>query len=223
MRLKTVLTNLSLPPGAAYANTLQACRNPLRQRLLQPDLRQRLADHDPTAGIVSAYATSPPDDPLAGMIAADMASLLPDDYLVKVDRASMACGLEVRPPLLDHELLELSARIPSRWKVHRGETKWVFKQAGRDRLPALIQKRPKQGFEIPVDVWLRGPLRSRFENDVLGSTGPLDGLIDRRVASELFRRHQSGLGQHGQILWALLMLGAWAGRYLRVANRNDFP
>src|SRR5207253_2795108 len=82
------------------------------------------------------HAAAPAADPLAGMIAADVATLLPDDYLVKVDRASMANGLEVRPPLLDHELLELTARLPSRWKVRNGETKWLFKQAYQDRLPA---------------------------------------------------------------------------------------
>jgi asparagine synthase (glutamine-hydrolysing) len=111
-------------------------------------------------------------------------------------------------------LLELSARIPSRWKVHGGETKWVLKQACRQRLPPAIQRRGKQGFEIPVDAWLRGPLRKRFQDTVLRTHNPLDGLIDRRVAEQLFRKHQNGLGRHGQVLWGLLVLGAWADRYL---------
>ena len=88
--------------------------------------------------------------PLAGMITADVATILPDDFLVKVDRASMAHGLEVRPPLVDHELLELAARIPSRWKVHHGQTKWILKQAARESLPESILRRRKQGFEIPI-------------------------------------------------------------------------
>src|SRR5204862_7531344 len=116
-----------------------------------PTLTAGLDGHDPARIVRDHYADAPPGDALGGMIAADVATLLPDDYLVKVDRASMANGLEVRPPLLDHELLELAARIPSRWKVHRGETKWLLKQACRDRLPAAIQRRPKQGFAIPVD------------------------------------------------------------------------
>ena len=69
------------------------------------------------------------------MIAADVATLLPDDFLVKVDRASMAHGLEARPPLLDHELLELAARIPSRFKIQEGQTKWLFKEAFSERCP----------------------------------------------------------------------------------------
>ena len=212
LRLKTLLTNLSLAPGTAYANTLQSCRLPLRRHLLHADVVAQLDGHDPAARVAAAFGTS--GDPLANMIAADVGTLLPDDYLVKVDRASMACGLEVRPPLLDHELLELSARIPSRLKIRRGQTKWILKEAFRDRLPESTLRRPKQGFEIPVNAWLRGPLRSRFRDEILGSGSRLEGLIDRGVASELFRRHESGRGQHGQTLWALLVLSAWARRYL---------
>jgi asparagine synthase (glutamine-hydrolysing) len=213
LRLKTFLTNLSLAPGPAYANTLQVCRAPLRRRLLHPDVLGHLNGHDPGAGVTDAFHTASPGDCLGGMISADLATLLPDDYLVKVDRASMACGLEVRPPLLDHELLELAARIPSHWKVHKGQTKWILKKAYEDRLPPEILRRPKQGFEMPIDLWLRGPLRQRFQESVLAAGAPCAELIDRRVAAELFGQHQRGLGQHGGVLWALLVLDAWAHRY----------
>jgi asparagine synthase (glutamine-hydrolysing) len=101
----------------------------MRRRLMNPDLVVGLNGHDPSRIIREAYQTAPSRDALSGMIAADLAMLLPDDFLVKVDRASMANGLEVRPPLLDHELLELAAGIPSEWKIHRGEAKWVLKEA----------------------------------------------------------------------------------------------
>src|SRR5262249_59722532 len=133
--------NRPLREAPAYATSLQTGRPPLRRRLLAPDLAAGLNGHRPEAPVCAGYAVAPAGDALAGMIAADVATLLPDDYLVKVDRASMAHGLELRPPLLDHELLELAARIPSRWKVHRGETKWIFKQAIRDRLPADVLER----------------------------------------------------------------------------------
>src|SRR5262249_48907169 len=123
LRAKTRLTNLSLEAGAAYANTLALSRMPGRRRLLSADAASGLNGHRPEDVIDAAYGEPPPGDPLSGMIAADVATLLPDGFLVKVDRASMANGLEVRPPLLDHELLELAARIPSRWKVHEGQTK----------------------------------------------------------------------------------------------------
>jgi asparagine synthase (glutamine-hydrolysing) len=120
LRAKTLLTNLSLDPASAYANTLSLCRLPLRRRLVAPDLAAEMNGHDPEEIVRQGYATAPAGDPLGGMIAGDVATLLPDDYLVKVDRASMAHGLEVRPPLLDHELLQLAARIPSPWKIRKG-------------------------------------------------------------------------------------------------------
>jgi asparagine synthase (glutamine-hydrolysing) len=215
LRAKTRLTNLSLSPEAAYANTLSICRLPLRQRLLAPDVIRQLNGHDPQQIVREHYALADRADPLAGMIAADVGVLLPDDFLTKVDRASMAFGLEVRPPLVDHELLELAAGIPSDLKVRQGETKWLFKRTYAERLPASVTGRPKQGFEIPVDQWLRGPLRGIFEQTVLSPTARVAELLDRRTVSELYRQHLRGTARHGQTLWSLLVLGRWAETYLR--------
>jgi asparagine synthase (glutamine-hydrolysing) len=126
----------------------------------------------------------------------------------------MACGLEVRPPLLDHELLELTARIPSGLKVRRGETKWLMKEAFRDRLPAETLRRPKQGFEIPLDLWLAGPLREQFDAAVLAPQAPVRDLVSRAVVRSVYRAHQSGAGRHGAVLWSLLVLARWCERYL---------
>jgi asparagine synthase (glutamine-hydrolysing) len=215
LRAKTRLTNLALEPDAAYANTLAWCRRPLRRRLLSPDLRPRLNGHEPEQLIRAAYAEAPAGDPLAGMLSADVATLLPDDFLVKVDRASMATGLELRPPLLDHELLELAARIPSDLKVHRGTTKWIFKETFAERLPAGLVNRPKHGFEMPIDAWLRGPLRARFQDTVLDDNAPAGGLLDQAVVRRVFRSHLAGTGRHGGVLWSLLILSSWAARYLQ--------
>ena len=214
LRAKTALTNLALDPSAAYANTLTICRPPLRRRLLAPDLAAALDGHRPGRGARDGYDLAPPGDPLAGMISADVATVLPDDFLVKVDRASMAAGLEVRPPLLDHELLELAARIPSRHKVRDGQTKWIFKHAYRPRLPADVVDRPKRGFEMPVDAWLRGPLRPMFEAAVLDPRARVGGLIDQAAARGLYHAHLAGTGRHGNVLWSLLVLARWADRYL---------
>jgi asparagine synthase (glutamine-hydrolysing) len=214
LRIQTFLRNLSLDPGAAYANTISLCRPPLRRQLLSPDLLSSLNGREPERIIRTAYAQAPLRDPLAGMIAADVEIVLPDDFLVKVDRASMANGLEVRPPLLDHELLELAARIPSNLKVHRGETKWIFKQAYQHRLPASVVHRPKHGFEIPIDGWLRGPLRETFETAVLRHGAKVGDLINQDIARKLYRAHLAGIGRNGGVLWTLLVLARWAERYL---------
>jgi asparagine synthase (glutamine-hydrolysing) len=223
LRAKTRLTNLALDAAPAYANTLQVCRGPLRRRLLAADIAIGLDGYQPEALVCAGYAAAPPGDALAGMIAADVATLLPDDYLVKVDRASMAHGLEVRPPLLDHELLELTARIPSALKVRDGQTKWLLKRAYRDRLPGDILARPKQGFEIPVDSWLRGPLRDVVETTVLSPRARVADLIDLPTARGLYRSHLAGAGRHGAVLWSLLVLARWCERYLPVTGIGAAP
>jgi asparagine synthase (glutamine-hydrolysing) len=216
VRLKTALTNLALDPASAYANTLAICRAPVRRRLLAPDVARTLNGYEPEQLVRDTFAAHACGDALSGMLAADVETLLPDDFLVKVDRASMAHGLEVRPPFLDHELLELAGRIPSRFKIQSGQTKWILKQVFRDRLPATALWRPKQGFEIPVDDWLRGPLHGVFADTVLSTTAPISKWINLPVARQLSDAHRMRMGRHGNVLWSLLMLAAWARRHLQL-------
>jgi asparagine synthase (glutamine-hydrolysing) len=126
----------------------------------------------------------------------------------------MACGLEVRPPFVDHELLELAGSLPSAFKVRNGETKWILKRLFQDRLPTDICHRPKQGFEIPVDQWLSGPLRDVFEAQVLAPSCPASDLVDQTVARRIYRSHVNGTGRLGSVLWSLLVLGCWAEQYM---------
>ena len=214
LRAKTMLTNLSLEAGEAYANTLSWCRLPARRQLLSGDVLAELNGYRPEQAIGDWYATAPDDDPLGGMIAVDVNTLLPDDFLTKVDRASMSCGLEVRPPLVDHELLELAATVPSEYKIRNGETKWILKELFRDRLPKGLVDRAKHGFDIPVDAWLRGPLRETFEASVLSCNGRVASLIDVAATRRLYRAHLAKTGCHGDVLWSLLVLARWADRYL---------
>ncbi|HJT32850.1 MAG TPA: asparagine synthase (glutamine-hydrolyzing) [Pirellulales bacterium] len=214
LRAKTRLTNLSLDADRAYANSLTLCRLPLRRELLSRPLAATLNGRRADDLIAGAFATASGHDALSGMLAADTATLLPDDFLTKVDRASMACGLEVRPPLVDHEVLELAARIPSRFKVHRGETKWLLKRAYANKLPRDAVWRRKHGFELPVDAWLRGPLRQMFEDSVLSRTSRVGDLIDQPTVQRLYKSHVGKTGRHGGVLWAALMLARWADTYL---------
>jgi asparagine synthase (glutamine-hydrolysing) len=219
-RAKSLLTNISLDAGRAYANTLALSRSHARRGLIaahrRPALEGRLAEDV----IRTVYDSVGSSDALTAMSATDIAITLPDDYLVKVDRASMANGLEVRPPLLDHELLELTMTIPSRLKVRGGEGKWIMKRAFRDELPAMILNRPKAGFEIPVDEWLRGPLREVFEESVLNPRAVVGELIDQASARKLFDSHLNGWSRNGSVLWTLLALGSWADRYMAAEERR---
>lgn len=212
LRAKTTLTNLSLDDAAAYANTISICRPELRRQLLSGDTLNVINGYRPEDRIINSFRGGQPD-PLKGMISADVSMLLPDDFLTKVDRASMAVGLEVRPPLLDHEFLEAAARVPSRFKVHNGETKWLFKKLCGTWLSQEIIHRKKQGFEIPVDSWLRGPLRESFEDQVLAPGNRVADFLDQKRIRGLYEAHRRGTGRHGQVLWSLLVLGAWMERY----------
>lgn len=213
LRFKTALTNLSLDDARAYANTISLCRIPLRRSLLHGDVAQQLNGYRPEERVVRGF-NAVTKDPLRSMIFADVDMLLPDDFLTKVDRASMAVGLEVRPPLVDHEFLELTARMPSSLKIRRGETKWMFKQICDGWLPDDIVRRPKQGFDLPVDDWLRGPLRDQFHDAVLNARAPVANYINQRVAADLFESHRRRRGRHGAILWSLMVLGRWMSHYM---------
>jgi asparagine synthase (glutamine-hydrolysing) len=213
LRLKSALTNLSLDDAHAYANTLSICRLPMRRRLLSGDVQAQLNGYVPESRVVNGFGDSA-GDPLRGMISADIDMLLPDDFLTKVDRASMAVGLEARPPLVDHEFLELAARMPSSLKVRHGDTKWLFKKIGDGWLPGDVVRRPKQGFDIPVDDWLRGPLQERFHESVLNPRTPIAAYVDQSMARRLYDAHFRRTARHGAVLWSLMVLGHWMTRYL---------
>ncbi len=105
--------------------------------------------------------------------------------------------------------MELAASMPSDLKIHNGTRKWVLKQLFESRLPDRLVHRRKQGFELPVDLWLRGPLRSQIQELVLNLNGPLAEFISIPKARQLFAEHCNGRGRHGQLLWSLLILGRW--------------
>jgi asparagine synthase (glutamine-hydrolysing) len=214
LRAKTFLTNVALDAAGAYANSTAIAREPLRRRLMSANLRAQLAEHDPCAPIRAAFLRGSHSGALNGMMAADTEVLLPDDYLVKIDRASMAHGLEVRPPLLDHHVLELAARIPPAFKIRRGECKWILKRTYDSALPAGIAQRPKHGFDVPLNAWMSGPLRKPFLDRVLSPGTRVSRLIDTAEAARVFRSHQIGTSRQGPVLWSLLVLAAWSERYL---------
>jgi asparagine synthase (glutamine-hydrolysing) len=148
-------------------------------------------------------------DPLDRMTLADSLSYLTDDILQKVDRAAMAVGLETRVPFLDKDVAEFAARIPPAMKVRAGRGKWLVRQVLYRHVPQSLVERPKSGFSIPLDDWLRGPLKSwtcdllspaRLQRQDLFNTA----LVTRRV-----QQHMSGTRNHGYWLWNVLMAEAW--------------
>jgi asparagine synthase (glutamine-hydrolysing) len=142
----------------------------------------------------------------------DTATYLPDDILQKVDRASMAFALEVRPPLLDHRVVEFAFRLPRRLRVRDGETKWLLRRVLDRYVPRHLVERPKMGFGVPLADWLRGPLRDWGE-DLLDPARLGGGFIDVATARRLWDEHLSGRRNWAYALWNVLMFEAWRRRW----------
>ena len=154
------------------------------------------------------------DSPTAAMMQLlDMQSYLPDDILVKVDRASMARSLETRAPLLDHRLVELALRIPSAMQLDRGSGKYLLKQIAHRYLPEHLLDRPKTGFGVPIDAWLRGPLRSWAENLLNKTRLTNEGYLQPDLVWARWLEHQNGSRNWQYQLWDLLMFQSWLESY----------
>jgi asparagine synthase (glutamine-hydrolysing) len=208
LRAKATLRNLSLDPARAYFYSVYGATAGERDSLLGRGVRAQLQGYDPFDLFAEHYNRANTDDPIARAQYVDIKTYLTDDILTKVDRASMAVSLEVRCPLLDHRLMELSARIPSRFKLRGREGKYIFKRAVGQLLPPEVLARRKQGFVVPLAQWLRGDVRALAES-VLFDASANDGWLEQRAVTKLWQRHQSGLRDYSRPLWAILMFRMW--------------
>jgi asparagine synthase (glutamine-hydrolysing) len=147
--------------------------------------------------------------PLNAVLAFDLQYSLPADMLQKVDLASMMHSLEVRVPFLDPQVVELALSFPSSWKIDRGRRKRVLIDAYRGLLPDEILDRPKQGFEVPIGEYLRGPLQPMFRDVVTRSNLERFGIVDHNRVESLLQQHASGDQDHADLLWSLLSLCWW--------------
>jgi len=150
-----------------------------------------------------------PGDPVRRMLFADCHAWLADNLLERGDRMSMAASLELRPPFLDHELVELAFSLPSNVKLRHGVTKWVVKEVARSLLPAEIVDRPKAGFRVPIANWLRGSMRDMAHDRLLAANSFVTEVFERSVVQELLDAHESGSRNEDIRIWTLLCLEVW--------------
>jgi asparagine synthase (glutamine-hydrolysing) len=185
-----------------------------RSALLSPAIRAACARVDPYEELTASLAGLPGLGPLDRLIYQHCKFYLADQNLVTVDRASMACGLEVRAPFLDRPLVELAGRIPSTLKLKGWRTKHILKRVLKGLVPDAILARRKQGFGVPLGPWMRGPLRRTLETRLASEEVARIGLFDAATTRRLVAEHVSGARNHQKILWGLLMFDAWRERYL---------
>ena len=143
------------------------------------------------------------------MMFSDCMSYLPDDILCKVDRASMAVGLETRVPFLDHHVAEIAARIPITMKVRSGRGKLILRKLLHKYVPAQLVDRPKNGFAVPVGEWIKGPLRSWAEDLLDPNSLQTEGWFDPKIVTARWRAHIDGRCDSTAALWAVLMFQSW--------------
>ncbi|MBC7705536.1 MAG: amidotransferase 1, exosortase A system-associated [Rhodoferax sp.] len=209
LRAKTTFEGMARTSVEAYFHSVSILRDPMRDALFSPRFKSELAGYNAQEVFSHHAGKSGTDDPLALIQYLDTKTYLVGDINTKVDRASMAHSLEVREPLMDHELVEWLATLPSSLKIRGQEGKYLFKKSMEPHLPKDVLYRPKMGFSVPLAQWFRGPLRQRVRDSVLGERLKTTGWFNTGYLTHLVEAHQSGARDYSAPLWTLLMFEAF--------------
>ncbi len=177
--------------------------------LVQPDLAASAASFDPLAHLAPALEAIARVSPLSQLLAANFASYLPDDLLVKTDRSTMANSLEARSPLLDTALVEYVASLPDAFKLEGRRAKAILRDAFADLIPPAIDRRPKTGFGVPLDAWFRGELGGYVRDTLLAPSAASRAYVQPGRVRELVDDHQAGRANNGHRLWTLVCFERW--------------
>ncbi len=210
VRAKTTFQSLARDPLEGYFESMSTFRSYEKSFIFSDDMRAHLGGYRTIEVFRDHYNNANTEDLLSRIQYLDVKTYLTDDILTKVDRASMANSLEVRCPLLDHRLMELVARMPSRLKLHRGSGKYLFKKAMHGLLPDSIINRSKMGFAIPLAEWFRSGIHDYAQEYLIGRTDP---FLSSSFIHKMWKQHQSGVRDRSNELWNVLMFRLWLQRF----------
>ena len=174
------------------------------QPLTHPLLLSKINSEDKVLGSI--------ENSLERMMYSDLVNYLPNDILTKVDRASMSVSLETRVPLLDHNIVEFAWGMPIDYKFYNGENKWPLKQILYKYVPKKLLERPKMGFSVPIENWLRGPLKDWAEDLISEKRLISDNIFEFRIVRKIWSDHLSGIRDNSQAIWTILMFQDWNGK-----------
>ena len=213
LRLKLVLSNLGQSFERAYFNDMSLFLDEEKRALCTPEFLAQARHHDPFAGFTRHFDRVRDADPLSRVLYVDFKTWLANDILVKVDRMSMACSLEVRSPLLDHKIVEFAFALPLELRLRRTARdyvgKYLLKRAAERFFPRPFLDRAKWGFGIPVQTWLDGALRPVVTQLLDAEATRLAPLVDPVAVREIVRGFYAGHRERSGQVWNLLSLRLW--------------
>lgn len=213
-RAKTTFEALARDTVAGYFHGVSLLSDAQRMALFSDSFKRELQGYQAVEVLRRHAAVAPTDDPLSLVQYLDMKTYLVGDILTKVDRASMAHALEVREPLLDHDLMGWVSGLPVDMKLRGTEGKFLFKKAMEPYLPHDVLYRKKMGFAVPLAAWFRGPLAQTIRDAVMGERLASTGMFNISYLRELVEQHQSGRRDNSTALWTLMMFDAFLGQVL---------
>ncbi len=212
-RGKRFFEALGEPPARRYMNWLQIFPERIRASIYSDDFLASLPGDDPFDFLASIWARSEGRDVVSRASISDILSYLPCDLCTKVDIASMAHGLEVRQPMLDHRVVEFAASLPVNLKFRGGRGKLILQDTFGSMIPRSIFTRKKMGFGVPIAAWFRGELKPMVHDTLLSGDARIAPMFRQDEIAELVQSHETGKQNHCYRLWNLLILETWLRRW----------
>ncbi|WP_334057071.1 asparagine synthase (glutamine-hydrolyzing) [Alteromonas sp. S005] len=218
---KSLLTSLSHDPAMGFFITNSMMTDDMWNKLVKPNVATTLNGYHPSQYTLDMYNKADGPDHLSKILYTDIKTYMTGDILVKVDRMSMANSLEVRAPILDYQVAEFAATLPSSQKYRYGEKKYLLKEVFKPFIPDSLLYRKKMGFSTPLDEWFRGELKALSESRLLQCNEGLSEVFNTAAISSIWQEHQNRTKDHGIVLWSMLMYQMWYDRYAVIQERTS--